>query len=94
MFIVVLRFSANKAAAGQHMAAHKAWIKGGFDDSVFLMAGSLLPSSGGCILAHNTQRAALEARVRDDPFVAENVVSAEILEVVPARMDERLGFLA
>jgi hypothetical protein len=28
--------------------------------------------------------------VNDDPFVAENVVSAEILEITPSRADERL----
>jgi hypothetical protein len=28
-----------------------------------------------------------------DPFVAEGVVSAEILEIAPGRADERLKFL-
>jgi hypothetical protein len=37
--------------------------------------------------------AELQARVDADPFVAENVVSAEIMEIAPARADERLGFL-
>ena len=38
-------------------------------------------------------RADLQARVEADPFVVENVVTAEILEIDPARADERLGFL-
>lgn len=93
MFIVTLTFAANRAAAPEHMDAHNAWLKEGFDDGVFLLAGSLKPALGGGILAHNVAREALEARVARDPFVAQNVVSAEILELAPARTDERLAFL-
>lgn len=93
MFIVLLKFSGNKAQAGQFMEGHKEWIKRGFDDGVFVLVGSLQPNSGGGILAHNTSLSDLQARVNDDPFVAQNVVSAEILEITPSKADERLKFL-
>lgn len=93
MFVVTLRFSANKSQAPQFMEGHNAWIKRGFDDGVFLLTGSLQPSAGGVILAHNVTRDALEGRVQEDPFVAENVVSADILEITPGRTDDRLAFL-
>jgi uncharacterized protein YciI len=94
MFIVTLKFSDNKAQAGQYMDGHKQWIKRGFDDGVFLLAGSLQPNLGGGIVAHNTTLPDLQARVNDDPFVAQNIVSADILEIAPAKTDERLKFLA
>jgi len=93
MFIVLLRFSANKGQAGQFMEGHNEWIRSGFDDGVFLVVGSLQPNAGGGIVAHNTTLADLQSRVNEDPFVAENVVSAEILEITPAKADERLQFL-
>lgn len=93
MFIVFLKFSENKSAAGQHMDGHNAWLKRGFDDGVFLLAGSLQPNLGGGILAHGPSMADLEQRVKADPFVAEGVVSAEIHELTPAKADDRLGFL-
>lgn len=93
MFIVLLKFSTNKAQAGQFLEGHKDWIKRGFDDGVFLLAGSLQPGLGGGIVAHNTALADLEGRVNGDPFVAEDVVCAEIHEIAPARTDERLAFL-
>jgi uncharacterized protein YciI len=93
MFIVTLKFSDNKGKAGQLMDGHKAWIKRGFDDGIFLLVGSLQPNLGGGIVAHNTSLSALQTRLHDDPFVAENVVSAEILELAPARVDQRLEFL-
>ena len=93
MFTVLLKFSDNKGQAGQFMDGHNEWLKRGFDDGVFLLAGSLQPNLGGGIVAHNTSLPDLQARVNDDPFVAENVVSTEILEITPSRTDERLGFL-
>ena len=93
MFIVLLKFSGNKGQAGQFMEGHNEWIRRGFDEGVFLLAGSLQPNLGGGIVAHNTTLPDLQSRVSDDPFVAENVVTAEILEITPAKADERLKFL-
>src|SRR5215470_9186593 len=93
MFIVLLKFSGNKGKASKFMEGHKEWIKRGFDDGVFLLVGTLQPNSGGGIVAHNTSLSELQSRVSDDPFVAEKVVSAEILEITPSKVDERLNFL-
>ena len=93
MFIVLLKFSGNKGKASQFMEDHKEWIKHGFDDGVFFLVGSLQPNMGGGIVAHNTSLSDLQSRVNGDPFVAENVVSAEILEITPSQADERLKFL-
>jgi uncharacterized protein YciI len=93
MFVVLLRFSDNKGRASQLMEGHKEWIRRGFEDGVFLVAGSLQPNLGGGIVAHNTSLPDLQNRVNDDPFVAEGVVSAEIIELTPSRTDERLAFL-
>ncbi|MBL8571193.1 MAG: hypothetical protein JNK84_19135 [Phreatobacter sp.] len=92
MFIATLKF-ADRSRASQLMEGHNSWLRRGFDDGVFLLAGSLQPGLGGVILAHNLSKADLEARVLEDPFVAEGVVTAEILDIAPARADERLAFL-
>jgi len=93
MFVVLLKFSGNKGQASRFMEGHKEWIKRGFDDGVFLLVGSVQPNLGGGIVAHNTSLSHLQSRVNDDPFVVENVVSAEILEIAPSKTDERLEFL-
>lgn len=90
MFIVLLKFSSNKGQASQFMEGHKEWIERGFDDGVFLLVGSLQPNLGGGIVAYNTSLSDLQSRVNADPFVVEDVVSAEILEITPSRADERL----
>lgn len=93
MFVVLLRFSDNKPAAGQHMAGHQEWIERGLDDGVFLLVGSIQPGLGGAVLAHRTSREELQKRVDEDPFVAQDVVTAEVIEIAPGMADERLSFL-
>ena len=93
MFVVLLRFSANKAQAPRFMQGHNEWVRRGFDQGVFLLTGSLQPNLGGSIVAYNTSRAELESRLNEDPFVAENVVTTEILEIAPSRTSEPLKFL-
>jgi len=93
MFIVFLRLSDNRAAAPRLMEGHKAWIARGVADGVFLLVGTLQPAAGGAILAHGATRAELEARLAEDPFVAEDVARPEVHEVSPVRGDPRLGFL-
>ena len=90
MFIVLLKFSTQRDRAKEFMAGHRAWIDRGFDDKVLLLSGSLGSQLGGVIVAHNTALAALQSRVSEDPFVAHGVVSAEVLEVTPSRLDARL----
>ena len=93
MFVVLLRFSRNKDQASNFMEGHDQWIRRGFEDQVFLVVGSLQPGLGGSVVAHGESREALENRVNQDPFVAENIVTAEIIEIEPKKVDERLSFL-
>jgi uncharacterized protein YciI len=93
MFIVLLRFSNNKSKAGELMAAHDDWIARGLQDGVFVLVGSLQPRAGGALLVHKLSRPDLEARLNQDPFVAQDVVSAELLEIRCSKADPRLQFL-
>ncbi|MGD8325314.1 MAG: hypothetical protein PVF65_00215 [Sphingomonadales bacterium] len=93
MYIITLRFSDNKAKAKEYMEGHKAWISDGFKDDVFLYVGSLQPNAGGVLLAHNATPEEIQERVNQDPFVIENIVTADILETTPGRTDSRLEFL-
>ncbi|MFV1983839.1 MAG: YciI family protein [Thiohalomonadales bacterium] len=93
MFVILLKFSENKSNASEFMEGHNKWIKQGFEDSVFLLVGSIQPNLGGSVIAHNASLSELQERVNADPFVVENIVEAEILEITPAKADERLNFL-
>lgn len=94
MFIILLKFSDNKSRAGDFMQSHNEWIKRGIDDGKFVLVGSIKPNAGGAIIAVDSSLATLQERVNADPFVVENIVRAEIVEIAPGRYDERLAFLA
>jgi uncharacterized protein YciI len=93
MFIVFLEFAENKSKAAPLMQEHGRWLQRGFDDGVFLLAGSILPAAGGATLAHQTSVEALRERLNLDPFVAHGVVVPVITEVGVNKADERLEFL-
>lgn len=93
MFIVLLRFSDQRERASEFMSEHNDWIRTGFEEGVFLLAGRLQPDLGGAIVARRETLSDLKRRVDRDPFVAQGVVSVEILEVTPGRVDERLESL-
>jgi len=93
MFVILLKFTERKDSAAQLLAAHNEWIQRGFDEKVFVLVGGLRSRTGGAILAVNTSMEALQARVNADPFVAEGIVIPDIEEIVPNRVDERLGLL-
>lgn len=93
MFFVQLRFSTNKANAGQFMDGHNAWLKDGFAKGTFLLAGTIQPKLGGAVVAHNVTLEQIQAIVREDPFVAESVVTAEIIEITPSKAAPPLEFL-
>lgn len=93
MFIILLKFSTNKASAGQFMDAHNAWLKDGFAQGRFLLAGTIQPKLGGAILAHNATLEQIQAIVREDPFVSEGVVTAEIIEIMPSKAVPQMEFL-
>ncbi len=88
MFIVLLKFSKNKDQVQDHLQDHVAWITKGFDDGVFHLAGNLNPMEGGGIIAHGVSREELEARIAEDPFVVNDVVTADYIEINASRTSE------
>jgi len=60
---------------------------------VFLLAGSLQPQQGGAIISNEKSRQDLDDRISRDPFVEHGVVSAEVLEISPAKAAESMQFL-
>jgi len=93
MFVILLKFSTNKAKAGQFMERHNSWLRDGFEKGIFLLSGSVQPKAGGAVLAHNATLEEIRAIVSEDPFVAEDVVTAEIVEISASKSIPELKFL-
>ncbi len=90
MYIILLKFSKNRGLASKYMDEHIEWLKQGFEDGVFIVAGSIKPNSGGAIVAIQSTMEQIQNRVNQDPFVVEKIVEPEVVEINPSKMDDRL----
>ena len=98
MFVVFLKFSENKKLAAEYMDTHNQWVKRGVMTAFSLLVGSIQPdsfglASGGSIVVHNISLGDLHSKITQAPFVLENIVQAEIYEIDPKKVDDRLNFL-
>jgi len=93
VFILTLDYLAPLDAIDQALEAHRVWVARGYREGVFLLSGPKTPRTGGAILAHECDRAELESRIAEDPFVTAGLVRYTVHEVTPTTTDPRLAFL-
>jgi uncharacterized protein YciI len=93
VYVVTLRFTEQRHRAPSLMDAHNAWLRRGFADGIFLLAGGLADKAGGALLATAATPELLQRRLDEDPFVAEGIVAPAVVAFTPQRADARLGFL-
>ncbi len=93
MYVVLLKFAENKSKAPEFMAEHKEWIKKGIDDNLIFLVGSLTPNLGGTVFFGNLPRENVDEYVSKDPFVQQNIVKTEIIEIAVNKTIKELEFL-
>ncbi|NRF67275.1 hypothetical protein HLB44_09795 [Aquincola sp. S2] len=84
MFIVLLTYQKPLAEIDRLMSKHVAWLKGHYASGLFIASGRRVPRSGGVILARSGNADALRAAMLDDPFVAHDAATFEIVEFTPS----------
>ncbi|MFT6327575.1 MAG: hypothetical protein ACJAYK_002571 [Crocinitomicaceae bacterium] len=75
------------------MSGHKEWIKIGIEQDRFLIVASIEPASGGAIIARANSLKEIERIVDSDPFVINDVVKPEVIEISPSMTSKELEFL-
>ena len=93
MYIVLLRL-ADGDKVSNHLAGHRDWLQRGFDDGVFFLTGAIRSDGGGAILATGLSMDALTCRLAADPFVAEGVVTPEVIPIEVTMRDPRITVLS
>ncbi|CAH1666326.1 YciI family protein [Chelatococcus asaccharovorans] len=93
MFLILLSYTKPLDEVDLWLDDHKAWVKQGFDDGVFVLAGGQSPRVGGVVIAIGETREQVESRAARDPFVHKGVAAAQVIEVRPSTLDARLKFL-
>ena len=76
--LIVLTYVKPLDEVDAQLPAHGAWLREGFRQGLFLIAGRRKPRTGGVIVARG-EREAVEALAATDPFVASGVATAEVI---------------
>jgi uncharacterized protein YciI len=89
MFIIELSYKVDLAEIDAAMKPHVAWLRRHYAEGTFIASGRKVPRDGGIVLAASSDRALLEAIVREDPFVARGLADVRLIEFrVSQRADD------
>jgi len=95
MFIVELTYKADLETIDANMRAHVAFLKKHYAAGRFLVSGRKIPRDGGIIVALGESREAVEAIVRQDPFVSRGLADFRLIEFRASQqaddMPKRIG---
>jgi uncharacterized protein YciI len=80
MFVIELLYKAPLAEIDAAMAAHVAFLNKYYAAGTFVVSGRKIPRDGGIIIAVGSTRAAIEAIVREDPFVKRGLAEFRVVE--------------
>ena len=80
MFIIELTYKVDLSQIDAAMKRHVAWLQRQYAAGIFIASGRKVPRDGGIIIATSSDRDALEAIVRQDPFVAGGLADARLIE--------------
>lgn len=80
MFIIELSYQVPLERIDAAMKRHMAYLDRHYAAGTFVVSGRKIPRDGGIIVATGSDRAAIDATVALDPFVAEGLATARVIE--------------
>lgn len=83
MFIVLLTYKADLAEIDRHLEAHRAWLKAGIAEGKLMVAGRLVPRTGGALFVRAPDKDAAAAWAGTDPFALAGVADYRVIEFDP-----------
>jgi uncharacterized protein YciI len=90
MFVIIVDYVQPLSDVDRWIEAHREFLREQYAAGIFLASGPRTPRTGGVILAHGCDRAALEALIQADPFKREGIATYSILEFSPVMCDPAL----
>jgi uncharacterized protein YciI len=93
MFIIELIYKVELSQIDANMRPHMAFLKEHYAAGRFLASGRKVPRDGGIILALGDSKEAVEAVVKQDPFVARGLADYRIIEFRLSQRAEKIAEL-
>ena len=80
LFVVELLYKVPLEQIDANMKAHVAFLNKYYAAGNFLVSGRKIPRDGGIIIAAGSDRAAVEAIMREDPFCSRGLADVRVVE--------------
>jgi uncharacterized protein YciI len=94
MYVIDIQYTVPLERIDDALERHRAFLQRHFDAGVFIAAGPKVPRTGGVILAARIDRDALDAILRSDPFVTEQLATYTVTEFRMTRAADGLNLPA
>jgi uncharacterized protein YciI len=93
MFVIELIYKVELSEIDAHMKAHMAYLNKHYAAGTFVVSGRKVPRDGGIILAVGDDKEKVEAIVREDPFVRENLADFRVIQFRASQRAKNLDSL-
>ncbi len=89
MFIINLNYTAPLEKIDAAMKDHMVFLNACYKEGLFIVSGRKIPRTGGIIIAQASSKEAMEALMRNDPFVAQGLAEMEVIEFQESQMSKK-----
>jgi len=83
VFIVSLTYKTELSEVDKHIEAHVTFLEKNYASGKFIASGRKVPRTGGIILINASNKAEVDATIKEDPFHIANVANYEVTEFIP-----------
>ncbi len=87
MFIINLNYIAPLDKIDAKMKEHMIFLNACYKEGLFIVSGRKIPRTGGIIVARGSSKEALEALMKNDPFVAQGLAEFDVIEFRASQSD-------
>lgn len=95
MFMIRVTYTKPIEVIEKHVAAHRAFLDEGYQNDYFVVSGPQNPRVGGIIISQLKNRDQLEAILKNDPYLLNDVAEYEVVEFEPVKYHKNFaGFVA
>ena len=91
MFVIELTYKASLDEIDAAMKSHMTFLRKHYAAGTLVASGRKVPRDGGILLAVGDDRAAIEAIVRNDPFVAQGLANFRVIEFRVSQLADDVG---
>lgn len=83
LFVIEVDYKKDLEVIDELLDSHRDFLRGYYDEGIFLLSGPQVPRKGGVIIARGVSKEKLEELLKDDPFAQAGAAEYKIIEFLP-----------